>query len=84
MTKREKIASLCEESILWDDLDEAIIGLTTDMRVVYDTYKIQSILMEESGMTYDEAVEYADYNIYSAHVGEYTPVHIYPINDIEL
>lgn len=83
MTNRQKIATLCEESIVWDGMDDAIIGISDGMRVVYDIHKMQDILMERDKMTHDEAMEYIEYNITSAHVGEFTPIHIYNIDSIE-
>jgi len=76
MTIREKVAELNPEAIVWDDLDEAIIGLTTNGQAVYDINIIHEILMSQSEMTLDEAIDYAEYNILSAHMGDFTPVHI--------
>lgn len=64
------------DAVLWDDLDDAIIGITTNGHAVYDIYKIHEILMSNSDMTLDEAIDYAEYNILCAHVGEFTPIHI--------
>lgn len=83
MTNRQKIATLCEESIVWDGMDDAIIGISDEMRVVYDIHKMQDILIVRDKMTRDEAMEYIEYNITSAHVGEFTPVNIYNIDSIE-
>ena len=33
-------------------------------------------MVERDGMTYEEAIEYFDYNILGAWMGEYTPVYI--------
>lgn len=84
MTNREKVASFCEESIVWEGMDDAIIGITDNMRVVYDIYKMQDILMKRDNMTHEEAIEYIEYNITCAHVGEYTPVHFYPADRIDI
>lgn len=51
------------DSYLFDDLDDAIVGVSTSDNVVYEFDKIIQILMERDGMTYEEAVEYFDYNI---------------------
>lgn len=48
---------------MFDDLDDAIVGVSTSDNVVYEFDKIIQILMERDGMTYEEAVEYFDYNI---------------------
>lgn len=130
---RDEIADLNPNAILWDGLDEAIIGLAkreslgpvtfynasgeievkldegfyeqfeeTDDKydawsrpsfdgvVVYDTGLIISILsedmeidegdliedMSEEQMKYLMALEYFDYNISGAFVGEHTPIHL--------
>ena len=41
---------------------------------VYDRQKCIEILMERDGMTDEEAVEYFDYNVTGAWVGENTPI----------
>ena len=62
-----------------DGFDEAIAGVVWDgerTRVVYDTELILELLMGRSEMTYEEAVEYFDFNIAGSHMGEYTPLYI--------
>ena len=51
-----------------DGFDEAIAGTIWDgerTRVVY-----------RSEMSYEEAVEYFDFNIMGSHMGEYTPLYL--------
>jgi hypothetical protein len=61
-----------------DGFDEAIIGVAERIGmepvVAYDTNKIIEILSRE--MTEDEAVEYFEFNILGAYVGERTPIFI--------
>jgi hypothetical protein len=76
MSKREEVAQYNPDAILWDDLDDAIIGMTTNGQVVYSTHKIHEILMKTSDMTLDDAIDYAEYNIFGGYVGEFTPIHI--------
>jgi hypothetical protein len=45
-------------------------------RVVYDTELILELLMGRSEMTYEEAVEYFDFNIAGSYMGEYTPFYL--------
>jgi hypothetical protein len=64
-----------EDLLFADGFDEAIIGVEERAGVVaYDIDKIIEILMRE--MTEDEAVEYFEFNILGAYVGEKTPVYI--------
>jgi hypothetical protein len=44
--------------------------------VAYSVEKILDILINRDGMTYEEAIEYYDYNIVGAWMGELTPVFI--------
>jgi hypothetical protein len=75
MTKREWVAMFNPDAVLWDGLDDAVIGMTENGNVVYDVTKIHVILMSQ-GMTLDEAIEFHEYNISCTYVGEFTPVHI--------
>lgn len=75
MSIKDKISEHNEDAILWDGLDEAIIGISSDGRVVYDIEKIISELQKQ-GMEEEEAMEWYGFNIESAYVGEYTPIHI--------
>lgn len=44
------------------DYDDAIIGVSHDDRVVYSFEKMVKCLIEEDGMTDEEAVEFIEYN----------------------
>ena len=62
-----------------EGFDEAIAGVVWDgerTRVVYDTELILELLMGRSEMSYEEAVEYFDYNIAGSYMGEYTPLYL--------
>jgi hypothetical protein len=65
---------------LCDGFDEAIIGMAERINlshvVAYDVDKMLEIMVERDGMTYEEVMEYFDYNILGAWMGEYTPVYI--------
>ena len=70
-----------------DGFDEAIIGYqyvrwgdaSGDYRVVYDSEKMVECLVSRDGMSYEDAVEYLEFNTWGAFVGECTPVYIYTI-----
>lgn len=65
MSKRELLVELgYEDSIIFENpsYDDAIIGTDDNCRVVYDYDKMVEFLMKEDGMTYEEAVEFIDYN----------------------
>jgi len=60
------------------EFDEAIIGVAErigmEAVVAYDIDKIIEILSRD--MTEEEAIEYFDFNIIGAYVGERTPIYI--------
>ena len=78
MTILEKITENNPEAIIWDDLDDAIIGHTTDFLAVYDIGKLSECLIKNNpDCTEEDALEWIDYNILGAYVGQNTPLHIY-------
>ncbi len=82
MSKIKEINEYAEEMeediILYDRYEDAIIGLADrfgmDTSVAYDYDKVIKILMED--MSYEEAVEYFDFNVIGGWVGDSTPVFI--------
>jgi hypothetical protein len=63
-----------EEFLIADGFNDAIIGVDiSSMRLIYSTKKCIEILME-SDMTYDEAVEFFDFNVSGSYMGEKTPI----------
>jgi hypothetical protein len=60
-----------------DGFDEAVLGVVERaglLAVCYDRNKIISILMRD--MNLDEAMEYYEFNILGAYMGESTPVYL--------
>lgn len=56
-----------------DGFDEAIIGVDeSSMRLIYSTSKCIEILMRDMSET--DAIEYFDFNVSGAYVGEKTPI----------
>ena len=77
-----------EKILRADGLDEACIGWTDswngderNIRLVYDIGKVINILQERDGMTYEDAVEFYDFNIGGAYLGKGTPVFINTLQD---
>lgn len=64
MTREELVELGYEECVLLEpkSLDEAIIGITHDNRIIYEYEKLVKAFMEHDGMTNEEAVEWIDYN----------------------
>jgi hypothetical protein len=60
--------------------DEAILGVDTEyQRVVYSKQKMVDILTSD-GMSEEEAVEFLEFNTWSAYVGESTPIFVQDMN----
>lgn len=76
------LMSRLEESdaLLADGFEDALIGITENHHfrdvAVYDYDNAVDILMVRDGMSEEEAIEYMEYNVVSAYVGESTPIFI--------
>ena len=78
MTILEKIKENNPDAIIWDDLDDAIIGCTSEYVAVYDIDKLYECLLKNNPEWYEQdALEWVDFNILGAYVGEFTPIHIF-------
>lgn len=66
-----------EEFLLADGLEEAFVGVDLDtMKTMYDSNKCLDIYVED-GMSYEDALEYFDFNVVGACLGEKTPIFLY-------
>ena len=69
-----------EEILFADGFDDAIVGVCgLSYRVIYSKRKVILILMLE-GMSDEDAIEHAEFNIFNSYVGEQT--HIF-MDDLE-
>jgi len=69
-----KISEMYPELLTADGFDRAIVGVVhrmDTMAICYDKNKVIEILMED--MSYEDAIEYFEFNIAGAWVGEATP-----------
>jgi len=79
MDKDELMEELtANECLVADGFDNALIGISEGMNpvAVYDVDKCIQVLMEDEGMTDEEALDYFYYNTVGAYVGEKTPLFI--------
>ena len=74
---KEAIVSANERAMLVDGHDDALAGYDTQGRAIYFVDAIIGRLMQRDGMTQEEAIEFFDFNIAGAYVGEYTPIYMY-------
>lgn len=79
---------LPKDVLVFDSIayDNSIIGVTTDNRVVYDyDLMVEELINEElindEGWSYEEAVDWIDYNTIRAvsYLGEHAPIIMYSI-----
>jgi hypothetical protein len=69
-----------DKILLADGFDNAFIGVENyePKKALYDTNKCVDILMERDGMDEDEAIEFFEFNVAGAYVGEHTPMFVDP------
>lgn len=70
MTHRDALVEIgLEDSIVFEnpDYDSAIVGYDENsQRIIYDYEKMVEYLMDKDEMTYEDAVEFIDYNTIQA------------------
>jgi hypothetical protein len=89
--KNEDVAEWNEEALLMEEFEGALLGVVqrcgTPALATYSYKGIIKILMDRDKMDYSDAMEYIDYNILGAFMGENTPMILmddYDDDDIEL
>jgi hypothetical protein len=78
---REKIIEVCnivdrDNTLLADGLDAAFIGVTDDGVAVYSKELCIRAIMEQDGLSDEEAIEFLEFNTFNTYVGEMTPMFI--------
>ena len=81
MTKADILAEQYSDVKLLqaDGFDDAILGVVFDNmnavpRLAYSITKCLEVLMKRDGMTEEEALEFFDFNVQGAYMGEKTPI----------
>jgi hypothetical protein len=65
-----------------DGFDDAIIGLEPlSGKVIYDIDMMVQVLVTQEELTLEDAVEYLDFNVLNAYVGENTPIYIQTLDN---
>lgn len=82
--KRELLEDMgYEGAIIFEnpDYDEAIVGVDTDGRVVYDFDMMVECLMREDKISREDAIEFVEYNTIRSldYVGEGAPIVMYRV-----
>jgi hypothetical protein len=86
---RDQISQALEEAdmslLLADGFEDAFIGFSQRISepalACYDYEKMVDVLVHRDGMSYEEAVEYIEFNVAGAWVGENTPIIVRGILD---
>tara|TARA_Y100000593_G_scaffold11335_2_gene20234 strand:- start:5634 stop:5915 length:282 start_codon:yes stop_codon:yes gene_type:complete len=69
--------------LLADGFEDAFMGIVESNgsrpKALYNEDECVDILMERDGMGYDEAIEFFNFNVAGAYVGEYTPAFVAPL-----
>lgn len=72
------LAELNPDALLADGFEDALIGAVQRCGLgpiaLYSQTKCISILMKRDGMSFEEAMEYFDFNVLGAYMGENTPM----------
>jgi hypothetical protein len=70
-----------------DGFDDCVLGIAEVWdgnervhRIVYDALRMINVLMDRDGMSYEEAVEYFEFNIDGAYYGKKTPIYMFASN----
>ena len=69
-----------EDLLLADGFDAAFVGVGRRSSrpdvAVYDVAKMVEVLTVANGMPFEDAVEYLEFNVFGAWVGEQTPIYL--------
>ena len=86
MTREEidqHLQNIGQSALLMDGFDEALIGfsqrINEPLLAVYKWQRMVQILKNRDKMSYEDAVEYIEYNCIGAWIGEQTPIIVMPI-----
>ena len=86
MKNKDKLEEILEDEtvMVFDnyDYDSALIGYTDDYRAVYDYDLMVEYLVKEQGFSYEDAVEWIDYNTIRAlpYYGDKAPIIMYRLD----
>ena len=88
-TLTETLSDLgAEDALIMDGFDDCILGILErfgidEPIVVYDREKVIAKLMDNDGMTHEEALEFYYFNQVGAWVGEKTPAFLIKMSEAE-
>lgn len=68
-----------DKTLKADGFDKAIIGIDFNYepaKLIYSKQEMIQVLIDNDEMTLDEAIDYLEYNVFCAYMGEGTPIYI--------
>ena len=87
MGLREELTDIYGDNLLFaDGFDNAIVGVAGGFdsgRVVYCYASMVESCIKELGMSYEDSVDWIEYNTINSYVGEHTPIYVIGIDDHE-
>tara|TARA_Y100001973_G_C5186502_1_gene328189 strand:- start:178 stop:438 length:261 start_codon:yes stop_codon:yes gene_type:complete len=85
MSIRKKLSDIYgEELIFADGFDDAIIGVAAGhdlQRVVYCYASMVEIMMKDNSISYEDALDWIEYNTVGSYVGKNTPIYVMGIDN---
>jgi hypothetical protein len=67
------------EFLMPTGFDEAVIGVSSKLRIVYSTSKCIDILKRE--MSTEDAIEYFYFNVEGSYLGDMTPIYLIDLDN---
>ena len=76
----DRLMMLLEDNacLLADGFDQSLVGITQGVNpvAIYDVNLMVNHLVDQDGMTEEDAVEHLEFNVVGAYVGEKTPMYV--------
>jgi hypothetical protein len=79
MPVNDKLDTLVPGALLMEPrevYDDAVIGMTFDGRAIYDSEHVIRCTVTSDGMTFEDAVEWHEFNTFCAYMGPKTPLYV--------
>jgi hypothetical protein len=74
---KETIANHNPEAMFAEGFDDCLAGFDSKGRAIYFANEIIGTLVSRDDMSEEEALEFFDFNIECAYVGEFTPIYMW-------
>ena len=75
------ISKMEGDFLIANGYDDAIIGYTDDGLVVYDSNACVELLCDQSGLSYEDSLDFLEFNTFGAYCGEKTPIFCHRVEE---